>query len=211
MSNHNFKKQLLHLRQWHVLFCHFWESLSLEIQMYSSLIFFQAFGSWQVGWREKSRKACIQKHFYQHEAVHGREYRPRENHPPTCPQLDFLRHLIQSEAVSFSSILQPINQAGNKTPDSMPSSQLLNSLWPGKSAICNNVYGRGHLQSSTNKPSLLSHLTGRHMNLARPHWHGSHSCFHLKLPFHSVDPRHWAFIGIIPMNPNMTLPDRSHW
>ena len=130
---------------------------------------------------------------------------------PTCPQLDFLRHLIQSEAVSFSSILQPINLAGNKTPDSMPSSQLLKSLWPTKSAICNNVYGRGHLQSSTNKLSLLSHLMGGHMNLARPHWHGSHSYFHLKLPFHSVDPRHWAFTRIIPMNPNMTLPDKSHW
>ena len=96
--------------------------------------------------------------------------------------------LIQSEAVSFSSILQPINHAGNKTPDSMPSSQLLKSLWPGKSANWKNVYGRGYSQPSTNELSLFLHLMGGHMNLARPHLHGSHSCFHLKPSFHSAGP-----------------------
>lgn len=108
---------------------------------------------------------------------------------PTCSQLDFLRHLIQSEAVSFSSILQPINHAGNKIPDSMPSYQLLKSLWPGKSANWKNIYGRGHSQPSINKLSLFLHLMGGDLNLARPHWHRSHSCFHLKPPFHSAGPR----------------------
>lgn len=55
-----------------LLFYYCWESLSPEIQMWSSLIFSQTFGSWQVGWREGSEKYLQPEakvkavHIYQH-------------------------------------------------------------------------------------------------------------------------------------------------
>lgn len=113
-----------------LLFYYCWESLSPEIQMWSSLIFSQTFGSWQVGWGEGSEKYLQPEakvkavHIYQH--VLSTDSETQEKPPmPSCSQLDFPGHLIQSEAVSFSSILQPINHVGNKTPDSVPSS----SFW----------------------------------------------------------------------------------
>lgn len=124
--------------------------------------------------------------------------------PPmsTCSQLDFLGHLIQSEAVSFSSILQPINHAGNKTPDLVPSSRLLKSLWPGKSAIWNFLYERRHRQPKASKFYTFLHLMGGHMHLAWTCWHQNAPVFHTERPpFHLARARHWAVPGIIPMNP----------
>lgn len=121
---------------------------------------------------------------------------------PTCSQLDFLRLLIQSEAVSFCSILQPISHAGNKTPDLVPSSRLLKSLWPGKSGIWNFLYERRHRQPSTSKFYPFFHVMGGHVDLVWPCWHQNYSCFHTERPpFHSACAKHWAVTGVIPINP----------
>lgn len=179
------------------MFCYFWESLSPEIQMWSSLIFSQTFGSWYVGGRGRLVKVSAARGQSEGGADSPAWGRPQTVKTPGQPpmpassQLDFPGHLIQSEAVSFSSILQPINHAGNQPPDSVPSSWLLKSLWPQKSAIWNFLYERRHHQPSINKASPFLHLLGGHLNLVRPHWRKNHYHFNIKKPpFHSACARH---------------------
>lgn len=115
---------------------------------------------------------------------------------PTCSQLDFLGCPVQSW-VSFSTILQPINHAGNKTPDLVPSSD----FW--------RVCGLGSQQfgtlwkktPSTQNKQVSSPLgfTGRTHDLGLASLASESLPFsHRKPPFYSECARHW---GVIPMNP----------
>lgn len=143
-------------------------------------------GLWQLTcWvkREVGKSVCSQKQkwrqgiFTSMKLSTDSEDRQGKPPMPASSQLDFPGYLIQSETVSFSSILQPINHAGKKPLDSVPSSWLLKSLWPQKSAIWNFLYERRHHQPSTSNSSSFLYLMGGHLNLVRPHWHNNHSHF----------------------------------
>lgn len=110
-----------------LLFCYFWESCHLKSRWGQAWFFSQTLGNWHVGegrrWEKCPQLEAKVKvvHVHQHEAVR-RQWRQTQGTPPVpfSSQLDFPGHLIQSETVRVSSILQPIKHAGNKTPDSVP-------------------------------------------------------------------------------------------
>ena len=158
MSTQNFKKQLLHLRQWDVLFCHFWESLSLEIQMYSSLIFFQTFGSWQVGWREKSGKASATRCTFISMRLSMDVSTDRGNiihaHLFTAGFPKALNSIRSSKfLVAFYNQLTML-ETKHLTQCLPPSFWRVCGLE--SQQIGKNIYGRGHSQPSINKLSLLT-------------------------------------------------------